>query len=328
MTLEYSNASPSAAGKIHIFHINADGSYNDITSKLVMPDSTGSTPAGCMHARKAVIADFNGDSLPDVMFACHGSEASTATLEMRREYPMLLLSQPSGKYTLAKVPLLAPIYGHGATAADVNGDGKVDVVFADISQNDYTPTNSPIWVLKGNGDGTFTEDHSQFGSRYHGAAVFSIEFLPMIGSKGSLWVAGPDVDAAPTNVIGFTQSLFVTDSSGNFVMTPTVLPVVTGNTSGCTNCMSFPLDVTVKNGIMYVLRTPGLTYNSYSVQRVDTTTMTSTNLFTYNGIDFGSLAATRPECVGVGGNWIDWLRPYNGNLITDDLCRNPNIPMN
>jgi hypothetical protein len=323
MSLVYTDSNPSAPGSLHIFHINADGLMMDITSTLVNPDpATGKTPVGCMHARKAVVADFNGDSVPDVVFSCHGSEASTATQAMRTEYPMLLLSQSNGKFTLSKIPLSAPIYGHGATAADVNGDGKIDVVFADISQNSKGPIYSPIWVLKGNGNGTFAEDHTQFNGAYSGAAVFSIEYLPING--GYLWVAGPDLDSNTSS--GFTHAFFKTDASGNFISTPAVrLPSMPLNTIGCTTCMSFPLDVTVNNNILYVLRTPGLTYNSYAIQRVDLVTNIGNTLFTYSGIDFGTLAGVNSACIGSGGNWIDWLRPYDGTLITDDICRSPNL---
>src|SRR4051794_18379186 len=71
-TLEYNPADSSTYGvhgHIH-FYKSSMGAWVDQTSVL-LSDTTG-----CIHPRKAVVADFNRDGKPDVYFACHGVDAA------------------------------------------------------------------------------------------------------------------------------------------------------------------------------------------------------------------------------------------------------------
>src|SRR6202042_2786336 len=54
-----------------------------------------------------------------------------------------------------KQPLVVPTgsWPAGIAAADLNGDGKADLIYTDYGA---TPTNSTTHILLGNGDGTFT----------------------------------------------------------------------------------------------------------------------------------------------------------------------------
>jgi hypothetical protein len=47
-----------------------NGAWVDQTSRL-LTDTTG-----CLHPRKAIVADFNGDDVPDVFIACHVRRAA------------------------------------------------------------------------------------------------------------------------------------------------------------------------------------------------------------------------------------------------------------
>ncbi|MBL0172078.1 MAG: VCBS repeat-containing protein [Gemmatimonadaceae bacterium] len=70
-----------------------------------------------------MVADFNGDGKPDVFFACTGHDVSPPP----GENPRILLSQPDGTYSNTEIPNLVGFH-HGGSAADLNGDGKPDVI--------------------------------------------------------------------------------------------------------------------------------------------------------------------------------------------------------
>ncbi len=107
------------------------------------------------------LADLNGDGYPDLIVP-----GSNTTYNV-------LLGSSTGTYSIAstiQVPTSITIYGHTITGAasttdsavaDVNGDGKADLVFLDSGLNPYTPTGNAeslmavYFVALGNGDGTF-----------------------------------------------------------------------------------------------------------------------------------------------------------------------------
>jgi len=124
---------------------HGDGTF----APAVTFDSGGNFP------ELAAIADVNGDGRPDIVvvdcsnrFAgCGGGENGTATV---------LLGNGDGTFRAGA----SYDAGSGAiwlVVADLNGDGKPDVVVADCGANIFCPTSAPgaLSVLMGNGDGTF-----------------------------------------------------------------------------------------------------------------------------------------------------------------------------
>lgn len=319
MSLDYDLNYPSQKGSIKFWHDNGNGTFVDVTSKLI---PNAANQVGCLHPRKAIVADFNNDGKPDIFVACHGYDGTLpgapAGSPPPGEMPMLLLSQPDGTYKVSIVPLKNPAFMHSATAADLNGDGYPDIVVVDDLQNS-TPYASPVFVLQNNGDGTFTENHTNLSS-LAGKAVWSVEILDVKGDGNfELWVAGEDANSIQGG--GSVQSAAY-QLQGNFQIANSPMITFPSNQQYPT-----PLDITVANGYAYFDRTDSM-YDGYVIEKVDlstcnsTTCMTGVPIFT-STVNFSN--STNPVCAGIGGQWIDFFRILNGKIVTDDSCQSPNV---
>lgn len=65
-------------GHIEFWKRDSAGNWSDHTSD-VLKDNTA-----CYHARKAIVADFNGDGIPDDYFACTGYDSAPFSGEQQR----------------------------------------------------------------------------------------------------------------------------------------------------------------------------------------------------------------------------------------------------
>ncbi len=246
-----------------------DGSYVKDTALL-------SESAGCIHPRKAVIADFNRDGRPDVFVACHGYDA----LPFPGERNKIVLSQPNGSYAIKDA---SPDVGffHGATAADMNGDGFADLIVV----NNFDAASAIVMLNKG--DGTFVrEQASRLPAAIRNKPYFSVE-LADINEDGKLdlLLGGHEFDGAATVAL-------VNPGNNDFSsVTPVVLPAVANEGVA----LDFTLTGTGASRAIWVLRTSGgdgTFYQSRVVQKVSWTTLASSVPLN-----------TRPA------QWVPWLIP-------------------
>jgi hypothetical protein len=262
-----------------------------------MLTQVGPTYKGCLHPNKGVVADFNNDGWPDVFVACTGYDAPVNDGKWPGEKSKLLLSDGKGGFTVTDATDEVGYY-HGATAADVNGDGWVDIVVTN-----YFNTAHPLYVLLNNKDGTFTKDETRIKNLSPGP-FFSVELVDVNGD-GILDLIAGGHEATPdcTGYVGCTAetAIFYGDATGNFGNTKKVIPAVPGQGV----VLSF--NVVHKNGqnIVYVGRSSDPTnpigfYKTRVLQAYNETTGASSVLLNEVGqwmAQWGTI--TRNGVVGV-----------------------------
>jgi hypothetical protein len=172
---------------------------NTITKWVEITELLIDEQEGCILARKAVVADFNGDSLPDVYLACTGKDQQelmpdgTYRIDSRED-SKIVMSNDQGRYDV--VTLALDCYCHTASAADINGDGYVDIFAPDSLQ--YAQNEDGVWVphrgrdpyfLINDGKGNFTVSHD--GIPKIEDRIWTTEILDFdYDGNLDIWVAG------------------------------------------------------------------------------------------------------------------------------------------
>jgi len=109
--------------------------------------------SGWAAADSLAVGDVNGDGQPDLV-ATHssadGSGATSGTVGV-------LLGNQDGTFQGVETYSSGGFSADSVALADVNGDGKLDLLVANSCGSDFLCSNGSIQVLLGNGDGTFQE---------------------------------------------------------------------------------------------------------------------------------------------------------------------------
>ena len=137
--LETCNAQP--CGVVEIFTGDGAGNFSAIPATYPTGQSTTDTTRSSLGE---VVGDFNGDGWPDLAVVNNYSGTSADVA--------ILMNDGTGKF-LAPVNYALSVLATEITAADLNGDGKLDLVVP-LYGTSTTP-GTQVAVLLGNGDGTF-----------------------------------------------------------------------------------------------------------------------------------------------------------------------------
>ncbi len=179
----------SADGNVQLG--NGDGTFKTVT---------GWTNAlGFGGVQFFAVGDFNGDGKPDLLIPPGPSSSSTIA--------HLLLGDGDGTFQSA-VPVNLGVSIQSVVVADVNGDGKQDLV-------GFNSTGGGLLVFLGKGDGTFTA----------GASYPTVSRLPTLGDfngDGRVDLVFVDLSGAVQVLIGngdgtFQPAVITPGATGRFL---------------------------------------------------------------------------------------------------------------
>lgn len=285
-TIEYNALNPldiNRKGHIKLYE-SVNGAWVDNTNKILKPEQT----EGCLHASKAVVADFLQNGMPSIFFACFGFDAPGGIGEKQR----MLLGQRDGTYKNVELPIIDFCTCHSASAADINGDGYPDIVLTDNYQG------TSIYVLLNNKDGTFTVDKKRFPNDSLHKGWFTVELIDFNNDgKYDVVVGGVEQCCGGLNGNLATKAKIYHNVNGYFT-NELAIPSVAG--------FGMVLDMVYDNGYLYLSRTiddPSNFYQGFAVQRVKYPTMENKVLYeSYN-------------VLAEGKRHIDSIMMYGNNIV-------------
>lgn len=273
------------------YYKNNGGTYQKEQSVF-----SGSVP-GYVHARQAILADFDKNGWMDVVIIAHGFDKEPQPGEKQK-----VLMNFNGQFTTKELSLPAPTrlpYTHSGCAGDIDNDGDVDLFFT----TSYASASGMF--MKNDGNGNFTYDAAIFPADikdkpYNTSALYDVNQdgyldLTICGhDKGD-----PNFSAKPMILWGNRTGKYASSNTTTF-------PVIKGY--GITNNINF-LDFNKdgKTDILFTKTGDGTDvgfYQGYYTQLLKNNDsnsfadVTSTNMGTYRN--------DNPP-----GGWILWLRPQD-----------------
>ncbi len=230
--------SPGAVGQTVTLTGNGDGTFGHVTPLAIGPPGT--------ETYEVQLADVNGDGKPDIVGVAF-SFNSGGLAAPYDSFLFVALGDGRGGFNLVHYYALNGVPQLGMMVADLNADGKLDVVFAGLSisvilNGESVIGASGIGVFLGAGDGSFAPTYSAFDND-------TTEYQLTVGAALGK-VAGTEYPDVVTALItsGLADDSAVT---GNIVVRPNNGDGTFGapqNLSAPSSVLPFSLDVADFNG--------------------------------------------------------------------------------
>jgi hypothetical protein len=166
---------------------------------------------------RLVIADFNNDGRPDVYYADSGAEAAPNPPGF---HDTLALSTPDGKLVdaTANIPQFND-FTHSAAAADVNGDGSIDLYVGNLGGG---PLCCAPMLWLNDGTGHFHVSSGLLPPSVAGGSAFTASAFADVNGDGSpdlILGGGHDCPESPN-----PTEVLLNDGTGHFDVLPGALP--------------------------------------------------------------------------------------------------------
>ncbi len=124
-------------GALYVYKNNGSGSFLAPTilpapAGVAIPDSTGNLPATGLFPSALLFADLDGDGFGDLIAIYHNlaSDPAHPTAATPNQIN-IYFGDSSGSFTTPPISLIEPRNYYQATLADLNGDGKQELILSD-----------------------------------------------------------------------------------------------------------------------------------------------------------------------------------------------------
>ena len=154
------------------------------------------------------VADVNGDGKPDLLVVNDNFYSGVPPGPAAMSTAGVLLGNGDGTFQAAVTYTTGGYYADSVAAADVNGDGKPDLLVANNADNSCAGNRGSVGDLLGNGDGTFQTSMSFCSGDYSANSVATGD----VNGDGK-----PDLVVANDSTVGV---LINTSVWPDFSMTP------------------------------------------------------------------------------------------------------------
>ena len=180
-------------GKVAVLLGNGDGTFQaGGTYQTAVTYSSGG-----VGALSVVVADVNGDGKPDLMVA------NETANDNNNGSVGVLLGNGDGTFQTAVTYSSGGYEAQFVAVADVNGDGKPDLMLANWCENSKCATDGTVGVLLGNGDGTFQTavPYGSDGYFANSVAVMDVNGDGKLDLLVSNW-CGNDINCVSDGTVG------------------------------------------------------------------------------------------------------------------------------
>jgi len=255
--------------------------------------------APATHARKTIVADFNGDLLNDMLIFDHGFDADP----FPGSTPKLIMQTSIGSLSWSRLEAQTGFH-HGGAAADIDNDGDIDVFVGGFDS----------FFFINDGAGNFTKANNYFSSSI--GKIFTAELID-VDKDGfvDLLVGAHEQDGDGTTIYwGSTRGSYTQSNS-------TVLPAF----SGYGTILDFEAEDLDGDGDRDVVvnRTGGGNGNNFYFGR-------RTQILRHDGTrGFSDVTASVVSDENqAGDDWFPWLRAQDIDndgdidIFSDDAERN------